>query len=159
MEKPYEEYVEQSRLSAHDRAVTQRWSGSLCVQQRFATQTMQVDVAESACDLIDVVPNPITGTAGMRPTGWTTGETFINLPQRCTISIYNVSGTLVWRYRKDNDLTFLDWDLKNESNVPIAGGVPHLPCGRARSVRACGEMVRCGPSGGPPELLMREQVT
>ena len=50
------------------------------------------------------------------------GVKFINLPQTCTITIYTVSGTLVRKFRKDNDLTYLDWDLKNSYNVPIAGG-------------------------------------
>ena len=50
-------------------------------------------------------------------------DVIINLPQSCTISIYTVSGTLVRKFRKDNDLTYLDWDLRNASNIPIAGGV------------------------------------
>ena len=47
---------------------------------------------------------------------------FINLPQTCTIKIHNVGGTLIRTFRKDNDLTYLDWDLKNGNSVPIAGG-------------------------------------
>ena len=47
---------------------------------------------------------------------------FINLPEECTISIFSVNGTLVRRYKKDNSLTYLDWDLQNAYNVPIAGG-------------------------------------
>jgi hypothetical protein len=47
---------------------------------------------------------------------------FTNLPRTCTISIYSVSGALIRKYRKDNDLTYLDWDLRNSYQVPIAGG-------------------------------------
>ena len=39
------------------------------------------------------------------------------------MSIYNLSGTLVRQYYKTDPLTFVDWDLKNQRNVPIAGGV------------------------------------
>jgi hypothetical protein len=39
------------------------------------------------------------------------------------VSIYNLSGTLVRQYVKDDPLTTVDWDLKNHTNVPIAGGV------------------------------------
>jgi hypothetical protein len=46
-----------------------------------------------------------------------------NLPEVCTVSIYNLSGTLIRQYQKADPLTSLDWDLKNEVNVPIAGGV------------------------------------
>jgi hypothetical protein len=33
-----------------------------------------------------------------------------------------VGGTLIRTFRKDNDLTYVDWDLKNHKNVPISGG-------------------------------------
>ena len=125
VEKPYEEYVEP--YPGYQPTIAPSRNGGLGLYAfnsgSLATQTMQVDVAESACDLIDVVPNPYYGYSGYETNRLDNRVKFINLPQRCTISIYNVSGTLVRRYRKDNDLTFLDWDLKNESNVPIAGGV------------------------------------
>ena len=46
-----------------------------------------------------------------------------NLPEVCTIRIYNLQGTLVRQFSKADPLTSVDWDLKNERNVPIAGGV------------------------------------
>lgn len=89
----------------------------------FATQTNVASVAESALDIINVVPNPYYAFSGYETNRLDNRVKFINLPQTCTISIYNVSGTLVRKYRKDNDLTYLDWDLKNANNIPIAGGV------------------------------------
>ena len=82
----------------------------------------QPEVAETACDMIDVVPNPYYAFSGYETSRLDNRVKFINLPQTCTISIYNVSGTLIRKYRKDNSLTYLDWDLKNHVNVPIAGG-------------------------------------
>jgi hypothetical protein len=79
--------------------------------------------AESALDLINVVPNPYYAFSGYETSRLDNRIKFINLPQTCTISIYSVSGTLVRKFRKDNDLTYLDWDLKNTTNIPIAGGV------------------------------------
>ncbi len=79
--------------------------------------------AESSLDLINVVPNPYYAYSGYETTRLDNRIKFINLPQACTISIYSVSGTLVRKFRKDNDLTYLDWDLKNANNIPIAGGV------------------------------------
>jgi hypothetical protein len=46
-----------------------------------------------------------------------------NLPPNCTISIYNVSGSLVRRIEKADERTFVDWDLKNQASVPIASGL------------------------------------
>jgi len=79
--------------------------------------------AESALDLINVVPNPYYAFSGYEISRLDNRIKFINLPQKCTITIFSVSGTLVRKFRKDNGLTFLDWDLKNANNIPIAGGV------------------------------------
>lgn len=87
-----------------------------------ATQTNVASVAEEALDMISVVPNPYYAYSGYETNRLDYRVKFINLPQQCVISIYNVGGTLVRRYRKDNELTYLDWDLKNSYNVPISGG-------------------------------------
>lgn len=87
-----------------------------------ATVTNVHDVQVSELDNIGVVPNPYYAFSGYETSRLDNRVKFINLPRACTISIYNVSGTLVRKFKKDNDLTYLDWDLKNAYNVPIAGG-------------------------------------
>ncbi len=79
-------------------------------------------VGVEGLDLIGVVPNPYYGYSGYETTRLDNRVKFINLPRTCTITIYTVSGTLVRKYKKDNELTYLDWDLKNGYNVPISGG-------------------------------------
>ncbi|MAZ36690.1 MAG: hypothetical protein CL842_04485 [Crocinitomicaceae bacterium] len=45
-------------------------------------------------------------------------------PQTVTVRIYTINGTLVRTLEKDDDtITFLEWDLKNQSRVPIASGM------------------------------------
>jgi hypothetical protein len=88
-----------------------------------ATQVQQNEVAVSALDLINVVPNPYYAFSGYETSRLDNRVKFINLPKDCTISIYNVSGTLVRKFNKGSELTYLDWDLRNQVNVPIAGGV------------------------------------
>jgi hypothetical protein len=34
-----------------------------------------------------------------------------------------LNGTLVRRFKKDDPLTSLDWDLKNQTGIPIASGL------------------------------------
>ena len=67
-----------------------------------------------------------------------------NLPAKCTVSIYTMNGILVRRYKRDaaptitgeqvglsqgteagsgNYDTSIDWDMKNNANVPISSGV------------------------------------
>jgi hypothetical protein len=88
-----------------------------------ATLTSQNDAATTALDDINIVPNPYYAFSGYETSRLDNRVKFINLPKDCTISIYNVSGTLVRKFRKGSELTYLDWDLRNQVNVPIAGGV------------------------------------
>jgi hypothetical protein len=81
---------------------------------------------ESDLDLINVVPNPYYafGVAnGYEESPLETKVKITNLPQRCTVTIYNITGTLIRQFTKDDPITSLDWDLKNHAGIPIAGGV------------------------------------
>ncbi|MCX7955036.1 MAG: hypothetical protein N3A01_07600 [Bacteroidales bacterium] len=81
------------------------------------------ETAKNALDLIRVVPNPYYGYSGYENSQLDYKVKITNLPQKCTISIFNVSGTLIRRFKKDSPLTYQDWDLKNEYGIPIASGV------------------------------------
>lgn len=89
----------------------------------IATETSVGPVAKSALDLIRVVPNPYYGGSSYEADQLDNQVKITNLPQTCTISIYATNGTLIRQIRKDTDLTFVVWDLKNTYNVPIASGV------------------------------------
>lgn len=89
----------------------------------YATSTGVTAVVEDFLDEINVVPNPYYAFSGYETSRLDNRVKFINLPQQCTISIFTPSGTLVRKFRKDNSLTFLDWDLKNSNAIPISGGV------------------------------------
>ena len=86
------------------------------------TVTEVNSVEEDNLDEIGVVPNPYYAFSGYETSRLDNRVKFINLPRVCTINIYNVGGTLIRTFRKDNDLTYVDWDLKNHKNVPISGG-------------------------------------
>ena len=93
----------------------------------FTTAGSQVEtevnqVQTNELDEIGVVPNPYYAFSGYETSRLDNRVKFINLPRTCTINIYTVNGTLIRQFKKDNELTFLDWDLKNAKSVPIAGG-------------------------------------
>ena len=46
-----------------------------------------------------------------------------NLPEKCTVKIYTVNGKLVRTFKKDNEVTSIDWDLNNHKGIPLASGV------------------------------------
>jgi len=79
--------------------------------------------AKSALDLIGIVPNPFYGNSEYQNNWSDKIAKFINLPQNCTVSIYTISGILIRRFEKDDELSYIDWDLKNQYGNKIAGGV------------------------------------
>lgn len=94
----------------------------------YGSSTSVVSELEAALELTttNVVPNPYYGSAdGYEISRLDNRVKIINLPadRRVTIRIYNAAGVLVRTLDKDSPDTFIDWDLKNERNVPIAGGV------------------------------------
>ncbi len=92
----------------------------------LATSEFDQEKAESDLDKIAVVPNPYYAFAvgsGYESVPLENLVKIINLPEKCVVTIYNVSGTLIRKYTKDAPVTFIDWDLKNHAGIPIAGGI------------------------------------
>jgi len=87
------------------------------------TTTASRDVLASALDLINVVPNPYYAFSEYERNRIDTRVKIVNLPDQCTVTIYNVSGKMIRQYKKDNQVTYIDWDLKNTIGVPIASGI------------------------------------
>jgi hypothetical protein len=88
----------------------------------IATSKAVGTAAESALDLIAVVPNPYYAYSDYETSQLDNRVKIVNLPENCTVKIYNMNGTLVRTFTKDNNLTFLEWDLKNQASIPIASG-------------------------------------
>lgn len=124
LEKPYNLYTQP--YSGYEPPIEPIRNGGLPLYAFNTTDQAPVSnvtaVGQSELDIIGVVPNPYYAYSGYETGRLDNRVKFINLPKTCTISIYTVSGTLVRKYRKDNELTYLDWDLKNNYNVPISGG-------------------------------------
>jgi hypothetical protein len=82
------------------------------------------DLFEDLLEEINVVPNPYYSYSQYESDKIDTRVRITNLPQRCSIKIYNVNGTLVRTFEKDDPtISSLDWDLKNQSRTPVASGV------------------------------------
>lgn len=125
---------------------------------KFSTSDIYAQVADAstlknAMDLIKVVPNPYYGYSTYEAKRLDTRVRITNLPNKCTIKIFSMNGTLVRTYKRDvsgqedqvlgeadgetfqrsKRLSYLDWDLKNQFNVPIASGlyIIHIDAGDA----------------------------
>lgn len=89
----------------------------------FAAETGVASAAKEMLDKIKAVPNPYYAYSQYESDKFDNRIKITNLPEKCTISIYNTSGTLMRRYVKGSSITSLDWDLKNQAGIPVAGGV------------------------------------
>ncbi len=87
------------------------------------TTTNSVETLESVLDIINVVPNPYYAFSEYERNRLDTRVKITNLPDQCTVSIYNVSGKMIRQFKKDNPVTYIDWDLKNSIGIPIGSGV------------------------------------
>ena len=91
--------------------------------KKLATQTGATEVAVSSMEKVNVVPNPYYARSAYETGQLDNCVKFTNLPKSCTIKIYTLNGTLIRTFKKDNTDTYVDWDLKNSANIPVAGGV------------------------------------
>jgi hypothetical protein len=89
----------------------------------ISTETRNAEKLKEALDLINVVPNPYYAFSEYERTRLDTRVKITNLPDVCTVKIYNISGKLIRTYKKDSPITSLDWDMKNQKGIPIASGV------------------------------------
>ncbi len=97
--------------------------------KNIAVQTAQESTHESILDKINIVPNPYYGYSTYEGSALENYVKIVNLPsyedgaKSVTISIYTVSGILVRRLTKGDATTYVDWDMKNSANIPIASGI------------------------------------
>jgi hypothetical protein len=89
----------------------------------IVAETGNLSVAKDAMESINVVPNPYYGYSSYETNQLDNRVKITNLPQQATISIFTVSGTLVRKIKKDDSVTSVDWDLKNDYGIPIASGL------------------------------------
>lgn len=102
-------------------------------QYHFQMKGMSISnsLARQQLKDIRVVPNPYIATAAWEPKNtYNSGRGpreihFINLPQKCTIRIYNVSGTLVDRLEHEStmDNGTEIWDVLSKENLSISYGL------------------------------------
>lgn len=98
----------------------------------LAAETGVTEVAQnSLLNNVRVVPNPYYGFSTYERSQLQTIVQVTNLPRKCTIKIYNLSGTLIRTYLKDSDNPSQTWDLKNASGTPVASGpyIIHVDAG------------------------------
>lgn len=73
---------------------------------------------------IHPVPNPYYAFSEYENDRLDTKVRIINLPEKATIKIYTIDGTLVRTLVKnDSKTSYLDWDIKNSQNISVGSGM------------------------------------
>ncbi|GAB4250054.1 MAG: hypothetical protein Kow0079_03030 [Vicingaceae bacterium] len=89
----------------------------------LATQFSSELTGDSILDMINVVPNPYYAYSEYETSQLDNRIKIVNLPEECTVSIFNMNGTLVRQFTKSDPSTSVDWDLTNTKRIPVSGGV------------------------------------
>jgi hypothetical protein len=102
---------------------------------QFVANTTNIEVAETALDLINVVPNPYYAYSAYETRRFDNIVKITNVPAKCTITIYSLDGKFIRQYDRDENpgvvsgalneqvSTSVEWDLKNTKGIPISSGV------------------------------------
>ena len=114
--------------SSNARAISPIPQNEFSPMYRFSTDDIVAEIgnhttAVNALDMINVVPNPYYAFSTYETSQLDNRMKITNLPERATISIFTISGTLVRQLKKNDQMTSIDWDLKNTFGIPVASGL------------------------------------
>ena len=85
--------------------------------------TVSKEIGKKSLDLVNVVPNPYRAYSEYENSPIDSRVKITNLPPTCTITVYDMAGNFIRKINKADERTYVEWDLKNGSNVPIASGL------------------------------------
>ncbi|MDP7028066.1 MAG: T9SS type A sorting domain-containing protein, partial [Candidatus Marinimicrobia bacterium] len=80
-------------------------------------------IDQNSIDLISIYPNPYYGLHEKEESRADKYVGLNHLPEKATIKIFNLGGTMVKEIKKDDQTQFATWDLKNQYGYPVASGI------------------------------------
>ncbi len=104
---------------------TRRSPNDVYVFDTDALVARQLDAGHRrTCNSIRAVPNPYYNRSSYELNPFNRVIRFMNLPEVCTVRIFNLAGQLVRRLEKtDPNTSILNWDVLTESGLPVGSGV------------------------------------
>ncbi len=88
-----------------------------------APLTNETSVANSALERIGISPNPYYGISDYEKGLVDTEVRFTNMPDKATIRVFTLAGSLVRTLEKNDNNSFLSFDLRNEYGNWLASGM------------------------------------
>lgn len=84
-------------------------------------------IGKTALNTVKVTPNPYYAFSEYEQTQLDNRVRILNLPRKCKVTIHTLDGTLVRTLVKDQTkeahVPYLDWNLKNQADIPIGSGI------------------------------------
>jgi hypothetical protein len=105
--------------------------------KRVQKQDLTAIEADSALNLMRIVPNPYYATSDYERSSTLPNVKITNLPAKSTITVYTLDGKYIRQFKRDEVVRAsknlgtrnnqiepdVPWDLKNEKGIPVASGV------------------------------------
>ncbi len=85
--------------------------------------TVSETLAKDDVAKVNVFPNPYYAFNTDEKGRFDRFVTFTHLPRKATIRIFDLGGVQVRKFEKNSTSQFQQWDLKNESNLPVGSGM------------------------------------
>ena len=100
--------------------------GSTPLDMNFVTTIPGAQNTGMDCNSVRVIPNPYFGRSTLNETVYKRRISFMDLPEKYTLSIYTVTGELVWEQNELHEnagdgITF--WDLRSVNNQEVSPGL------------------------------------
>ncbi len=137
--KPYQRYYSLALSDSLGDTLNRNYPVYLFNTSTIATTKNNHEKSASDLDLINIVPNPYYAYDDYERNQLDNRIKIVNLPSKCTVTIFDLSGTLIRQFIVDKTgiteprsstagintdaKTSIDWDLKNFAGIPISGGV------------------------------------
>jgi hypothetical protein len=94
------------------------------VFETHAPATNIVSLQKSKLNNIRAVPNPYYSRSAYELSSFNRIIKFMNMPERATVRIYDLSGHLIRTLQKtDQSSSIMEWDVNNENQLPVASGI------------------------------------
>jgi hypothetical protein len=141
VQKPYQRYYSSALPAGSTDTLNKNYPMYSFNTTGLVTTKNNHEKSTSDLDLITAVPNPYYAYDDYEKNQLDNRIKITNLPLKCTVTIFNMSGTLIRQFQVDKSgipqprnvtysppnnadaKTSIDWDLKNFAGIPIAGGL------------------------------------
>lgn len=88
-----------------------------------ASNAQDLEEGKANKDEITVFPNPYFASHSLEASKYDRFVRFLGLPQEATIRIFSLSGVFVAKIEKNDTADWVNWNLLNKDNLPVASGM------------------------------------